>query len=33
MAENQEVLAKLKDSKGASKTAVKRPIPKLDSIR
>lgn len=32
-AENQEVLAKLKDMKGASKNAVKRTIPKLDSNR
>ncbi|XP_025077353.1 TIMELESS-interacting protein-like [Pomacea canaliculata] len=32
-AENREVLAKLKGIKGASKHTVKRPMPKLDSIR
>ena len=33
LAENKEVLAKLKGMKGASKNTVKRPMPKLDSIR
>lgn len=32
-AENQEVLKKLKSMKGASKNSVKRPMPKLDSMR